>query len=378
MHSFEFLELASRFQVPRLASVVSDLLLTGITKESSFSLFQKAIEFNATVVYDRCLELVARNFQAMYPAIKHKLNDLPLRAFSALMNHPSLSITSEYRVYKVVRSFHTYQVDEEGVTTLEKQDRKALFSAVRLAHLKYNELEKVIRDEIVPKSLLTEALTHRLTLFEKPASVPADDVLPLRLRKRSVGRLFEPPSALHSLGEASSSTSGEVPKGVIYYLATNFSKSEWKNPSLTGSIKVSFSSIEKGKTHNLVDLEPQDCWSMDIPASWVAIDLRQGKLLLSHFTLRHGGSSKMDTLRSWIIQACDNDGDRWVEISRHSNDGSLHGPFGMHTFKVTTEQQRPFRQFRILQNGHNSGNSNFLSLSYIELYGLFFPKSGQS
>lgn len=364
--------------MPRLASVVSDLLLIGITKESSFSLFQKAIEFNATVVYDRCLELVARNFQAMYPAIKHKLNDLPLRAFSALMNHPSLSITSEYRVYKVVRSFYTYQIDEEGVTTLEKNDRKALFSAVRLAHLKYNELEKVIRDEIVPKSLLTEALTHRLTIFEKPTSVPADDLLPLRLRKRSVGRLFEPPSALHALGEVASAASGEVPKGVIYYLATNFSKSEWKNPSLTGSIKVSFSSIEKGKTHNLVDLEPQDCWSMDIPASWVAIDLRQGKLILTHFTLRHGGSSKMDTLRSWIIQACDNDGDRWVEISRHSNDASLHGPFGMHTFKVTTEQQRPFRQFRILQNGHNSGNSNFLSLSYIELYGLFFPKSGQA
>lgn len=413
-YAFEFLELASRFQVPRLGAVVSDLLLTGITRESSFPLLRKALEFNATVVYDRCLEIVARNFQAQYAAIKHQLNDMPLHAFSSLMNHPSLSIASEYRVYKVVRSFYNNNVDEEGVSVLEKSDRKALFSAVRLAHLKYHELEKVIRDEIVPKSLITEALTHRLTQFEKPSLLPPEESLPLRLRKRGIGRLFEPPYARGELQGAATDSFGTqtapplassfsspsllssssslytplpihtggtssaadlVPKGVIYFLATNSGKSEWKNPSLTGSIKVSFSSIEKGKTHNLVDLEPQDCWSMDIPASWVAIDLRQGKLIPSHFTLRHGGNSKMDTLRNWLIQACDNDGDRWIEISRHSSDASLQGAFGMHTWKITTDQQRPFRQFRILQTGHNSGNTNFLSLSYIELYGLYFPKN---
>jgi hypothetical protein len=370
---FEYLELATIFEIPTLTTVVSETLLSGITKDSSFSLLQQSVKYDAPAIRSRCLELVARNFQTLFPTIKSQLNELPLQVFSALLNHPSLSVTSEYRVYKIVRSFYGYHVDENGETQLEKADRKALFSAVRIAHLKYNELEKVIRDDIVPKSLLMEALTHRLTVFEKPANLPADENLPLRLRKRTVGRLFEPPSA-HEAHEANSSQL-EVPKGVIYFLATGGGRSEWKNPSLTGSIKVSCSSIEKGKPHNFVDLEPQDCWSMDIPASWVAIDLRQGRLIPSHFTLRHGGNSKMDTLRNWLIQACDNDGDKWVEISRHSNDASLQGAYGMHTWKITTNLQRPFRQFRILQTGHNSGSSNFLALSYIELYGHFFPKT---
>lgn len=366
--------MAERFEVPTLANVVSEHLLAGITKDTAFSLLLNSIHYEALLIRDQCLEIVARNFQTIYPIIKPLLNDLPLAVFSALMNHASLSVTSEYRVYKIVRSYYASNVDVNGVTLLEKSERKSLFSAVRLAHLKYNELEKVIRDEMVPKSLLMEALTHRLTGFEKPSNLPLDEHLPLRLRKRVVGRLFEPPS-IPETSDANSSLLTEVPKGVIYYLATNSGRSEWKNPSLTGSIKVSSSSIAKGKTHNFVDLEPQDCWSMDIPASWVAIDLRQGRLIPSHFTLRHGGNSKMDTLRNWLLQACDNDGDKWIEISRHSNDASLQGAFGMHTWKITTDLQRPFRQFRILQTGHNSGNSNFLALSYIELYGLFFPKS---
>jgi hypothetical protein len=408
---------------------MSDFLVSGITKETSLSLLQKAIQFDAIGVQDRCLEIIARNFQALLPTIKPMMNALPLRVFSALMNHPSLSVTSEYRVYKTVRSYYGHKVDENGVTLLDKYERKSLFSAVRLAHLKYGELEKVIRDEVVPKSLLSEALTYRLAQFEKAGQI-SEDSLPLRLRKRSMGRLFEPPSGWNEQASGTSTQStavGDVEnraeaarsispldrsqsssasassdstvglsssssralavastglnmlpneiRGVVHFLATGGGKTEWKNPSLTGSIKVSCSSIEKGKAHHFVDLEAQDCWTMDIPASWVAIDLRQGKLVPSHYTLRHGGNSKMDTLRNWVLQACDSDGDRWIEISRHTNDASLQGAFGTHTWKITTDLQRPFRQFRILQTGHNSGNSNFLSISYIELYGLYFPKS---
>jgi hypothetical protein len=35
--------------------------------------------------------------------------------------------------------------------------------------------------------------------------------------------------------------------GIIYWLATGRKKSPWKNPALTGVIKIVASSIEKGK-----------------------------------------------------------------------------------------------------------------------------------
>jgi len=40
----------------------------------------------------------------------------------------------------------------------------------------------------------------------------------------------------------------------------------------------------------------------EIPSSWFAIDLRQGKLLPTYYTLRHGGATKMDSLRNWLLQ----------------------------------------------------------------------------
>jgi hypothetical protein len=57
--------------------------------------------------------------------------------------------------------------------------------------------------------------------------------------RASVGRPFE---YSHDFDE----------NGVIYWLATGRKKSPWKNPALTGAIKIVASSIEKGKviTHH--------------------------------------------------------------------------------------------------------------------------------
>jgi len=52
----------------------------------------------------------------------------------------------------------------------------------------------------------------------------------------------------------------------------------------------------------------------------------------------------------------------------------LSGPFATHTWEIKGVTQR-FRYFRILQTGKNSGNTNFLSLSGIELYGELFENT---
>ena len=41
-----------------------------------------------------------------------------------------------------------------------------------------------------------------------------------------------------------------------------------------GAVKVTASSIEKGKEIYLVDKTPKEAWTKEIPSSWFAIDLR--------------------------------------------------------------------------------------------------------
>jgi hypothetical protein len=164
----------------------------------------------------------------------------------------------------------------------------------------------------------------------------------MHLRRRAqIGRIFEYKSDLDA-------------NGVIYFLSTNGGKAEWKNSSLTGAVKLSSSSIEKGKLHTLVEREPAELWTKDVPSSWLAIDLRQGRLLPTQYTLRHGGNSKSDALRTWLLQAS-NDGTSWDEISRHQNDTSLNGGFATKTWKIDLAKPTMYRYFRILQTGHNSG-----------------------
>jgi len=107
---------------------------------------------------------------------------------------------------------------------------------------------------------------------------------------------------------------------------------------------------------------------MDVPASWITINLGGSRSLIpNYYTLRHGGNSKADCLRNWTLQGS-NDAKNWVLLIRHSSDSSLNGNFATCSWPILNCTQ-PYRFFRVLQTGRNSSNHNFLSLSGIEFYG---------
>lgn len=344
------------FGVSSLYKSLSDYISSQVNKNNVIDILKFSINENHESIKNRCFEVISRSFDYF---LSHNQNDflfLPIEQISELLNNPNLFINEEFSVYKFIKSYLKYQNDKYGLS-FEKEDLIKLFNSLRIPYLTIEELENVISDNIIPKKLLCEALLYRISFYED-TKYKREEV-PKRLQRREVGICFEYKYDFDK-------------NGVIYYLATGFDKTEWKNPSLTGSIKVSSSSIEKGKVHNIVDLTPKECWTKEIPSSWFSLDLRQGKLIPTHYTLRHGGNSKMECLRNWSLQAS-NDEKNWVDISRHQNDTNLNNAFSTYTWKINMDNPRPFRHFRILQTGHNSSNNNFLSLSGIEFYGQFFP-----
>lgn len=157
------------------------------------------------------------------------------------------------------------------------------------------------------------------------------------------------------------------PKGIIYWLATNGYQRPWQNPCELGIIRVYASSVERGEPHYLVNQDPQELWTCDVPASWLSIDLKTYKVLPHAYILRHGGNYKADSLRNWDFQGS-NDGVNWTMIKRYSEDESLNGPFAVKTF-IIEDVLIPYRWFRIIQTGHNSSSRNFLVLSGFEILG---------
>ena len=149
---------------------------------------------------------------------------------------------------------------------------------------------------------------------------------------------------------------------------------KWRNPCVVNNgIYIEASSIEKGDPFTIAGRKPIEFWTKDIPASWVCVDLGPSrKLLLTHYTLRHGGDSVQDFLRNWALQASDDNGaSGWTILQRQRDNSNLHFQFASHTWTVTT-CSKPYRYFRILQTGRSASNRNFLSISGMELYGELY------
>src|SRR3989338_8300742 len=138
-------------------------------------------------------------------------------------------------------------------------------------------------------------------------------------------------------------------RGILAWISSNGFTREWKNPHVQRIISVTASSITKG---NPVDLGSTR------------------SVRVTHYTLRHGGNYRADSLRTWDLQGS-LDGQSWTLLSRHSNDESLNSAFAVHSWP-TLPLPTSFRYFRVLQTGHNSSNHNFLVLSGFELYGELF------
>jgi hypothetical protein len=102
--------------------------------------------------------------------------------------------------------------------------------------------------------------------------------------------------------------STEFFNGIIGWIATNNEESTddapvFRNPHRSGKVKVHSSSIAKGSRWMLVDKNPQQVWTDDIPLSWFSIDFGPHRLVtLTYYSLRHGGNYKADSLRTWDLQ----------------------------------------------------------------------------
>lgn len=311
-------------------------------------------------------------------------------------------------------TLHQQQSDGLGATSSSSSNRNSnsnssgipsdilfqLFSQVRLPFLQYDELQEVIRDALVPSSLLFEALMARIA-FSEGMPLPTlnhhqlthnslsstnnvnnnnnpttTTTIETRLQKRQLAglRIFE-----YSGNHQQQQLDFEDKGGVCYYIGTKGGIAKWRNPCLVeNGITVTASSIEKGDPVNIVGRggKPLECWTMDVPSSWMCVDLGAYRsLVLTNISLRHGGNSKQDCLRNWVLQSS-NDLQNWTVLSRHRDDKTIDSPFACHTWSISS-CTKPYRYFRVLQTGRNSSFHNFLSLSQIELYGELYEQPVQ-
>eukprot|EP01090_Pellita_catalonica_P005736 TRINITY_DN15975_c0_g1_i1.p1 TRINITY_DN15975_c0_g1~~TRINITY_DN15975_c0_g1_i1.p1 ORF type:complete len:565 (-),score=81.34 TRINITY_DN15975_c0_g1_i1:25-1719(-) len=345
------LPLADFYQIEGLKEQCSAIIASTIDRENAVAILYRAVECHATDIIDKCIDIVAANFAYIYNA---DYNALPFDVYYRILDHPGLAAKSlgEFRVYKRICRYRKMHKDltEEQITKL--------FATVRYRWMSTDEIESVKRDALVDGELLIEALCARVKEYEGKDNMSNNKRL---LPRKDFGIKFEYESDFDT-------------KGALYWIATNSGRDHWTNPHTSNAIRVSSSGVEKGNEKNLANRKASELWTGDVPASWFAIDIGVSRSLIPmHYTLRHGGNYKADSLRTWDFQGSQ-DGEDWTLLLRHIQDENLSGPFATHSWSVP-DITTSYRYFRILQTGHNSSKHNFLVLSGIEIYGILYEKA---
>ena len=157
--------------------------------------------------------------------------------------------------------------------------------------------------------------------------------------------------------------------GVLHHIATSASFTAWRNPHLAGLVTASASSLSDDSVgiEALVGHEVVRLVTQNIPQSWLAIDLRNRLLRMTHYTLRHYSSWDTECLRNWRLEGRLPATEDWQLIREHHNDDSLNGKGATHTWTVRTTQW--YNQFRIVQTAENSNRHHYLACSGWEMYG---------
>lgn len=358
------LTLADKLRITELKAELSEFISKNVRRENAVTLLKKALQFQDERIANRCVTVVAANFAYLYDVT---YDYLPYALFAKLVSHKYLNVLREFDLFTHIRRYVVAHPE------LTEEQRNLLWQQTRYRWLTIDELIEIMHEGLVPQALLLEATFARLEQHEQGSrgAVGADaESLPDRLQPRPlfpVSIRFRP------------AEKGITP-GIIDWIGRNAGRREWENPHLSSDVIVSASSLCKGVLQDLVNHQENELWSKDVPASWFSIDFGPNRTVIaSHYTLRHGGNYRADTLRNWDFQGS-NDGLHWETLMSHRQDSSLQGPFAIASWElpkyVATEgKQKSFRYFRVIQTGHNSSSRNFLVLSNIEIFGKLFDCS---
>eukprot|EP01128_Nolandella_sp_AFSM9_P002606 TRINITY_DN12979_c0_g1_i1.p1 TRINITY_DN12979_c0_g1~~TRINITY_DN12979_c0_g1_i1.p1 ORF type:complete len:436 (-),score=58.32 TRINITY_DN12979_c0_g1_i1:54-1361(-) len=327
---------ARKLDIPALDVQLDHFLATQLQKNDVPLILDQAADLDLKQVLANSLKVFARHL-SHFVDNGFDFRSTRLELMFALLVHEDLFVESEDVIFEVIMNYLAQYPKLEPTDDIAKT------------------LISTLRTEKLSSKCWEEAKSSKFaSLFALQEGAESTTLTASRRRQASYGRVFEFDKEFDT-------------KGIIYWIATNRYRDRWRNPQDRGLITVTMSSLEKGKLETICDLSPKECWSQDIPSSWITFDLGLGRRLkATRYALRHGGNSKQDCLRNWVIKGS-NDNVEWVTLRRHKFDESLNGPFAASSWEL--EMDQPTRFFQIVQTGHNSSSNNFLSLSGFEMYG---------
>lgn len=344
------LQAAARLQIPLLEKEVERLVVARLAPSNAIGAWILGDMQSCAALVEAAKKVTLAHFAEAIAA--DEFERLPAPWLEELLASDALVVKAEAEAYEALKRWHTAQSPEPQSETTAK-----LFRCVRWALLDKDYMRQVNADPWVSTNA-TSAMIIATAFQDAFHGVKSPG---------RVGRSIE-----------CGFTSAFDKNGVLYHIATEGGTCGYSNPHESGKVKASMSGVGGASCaprHFVQNLHPYAIrnFTTNDALSWMAVDLGEGgSLRPSHYCL-HSSAYSTHTLRSWQLQASD-DEQEWTVLRTHTNDASLaEAPMSTAAWPVEGVE-RAFRHFRILQTGVNSSGWFRLMCSGIELYGSYVPR----
>jgi hypothetical protein len=166
--------------------------------------------------------------------------------------------------------------------------------------------------------------------------------------------------------------------GYLYYIGTDAQTKDWENPSLTGKIKITASSLSPFPEYNVVHQVASSVtpgvfathYDVDGP-TWIKVDLLHNKrIIIDGYALHSSckGCSGSYALRKWQLEGS-NDDEQWTVLISHVDDTSLTNDVYCPA-AWNFENNAPYRYIRLYTNSpQQNTRNNMMTIGGIEFYG---------
>ncbi|KAJ0085365.1 hypothetical protein Patl1_09398 [Pistacia atlantica] len=289
-------------------------------------------------------------------------------AFSSIIQHPDLTVTSEERVLNAILMWCMKAKELSGWETVDELMTKLtaeLLFEERLQSvnelLPFLERSNLRRHIAVFDNFVKEAIR-----FIESGSAELGNNQNVRFQHRR-----------SSFKELLYICDGDS-NGVLYFAGTSYGEHQWVNPVLAKRIIITASSPISRFT------DPKALASRTYQgtsfagsrmedghnSAWWMVDLGQDhQLMCNYYTLRMDGSRAY--IRSWNFQGS-MDGRVWTNLRVHENDQTICKPGQFASWPIIGPNALlPFRFFRVVLTGPTSDASNpwNFCICFLELYG---------
>ena len=143
-----------------------------------------------------------------------------------------------------------------------------------------------------------------------------------------------------------------------------------KKFSQTGIVNVTASS---GGIYNAIDVGNDDFWTTEVPNSYIEFHFPNHEINPTGYVIKsYNGDPGWNHLKNWKFEGS-KDGNKWDLLDSQSDNYDLNGNLKSKSFEIANCTEK-YSHFRLTQTGKNHCGSDYLSLSYFDIFGKLIAK----